>query len=49
MWQIKNIISGLKGFSMAIFTCVLGWTKLKMDIFLGDVKKEIKDTKIHVY
>jgi len=48
-WQLENLISGLEAFSMAIFTRILGCTKLEVDIFLGDVKKEMKDTKIHVY
>jgi len=49
MWQLENIISGLEGFSVAIFTRVLGWTKPEVDVFLADVRKEMKDTKIHVY
>ncbi|KAH9218270.1 S-adenosyl-L-methionine-dependent methyltransferase [Leptodontidium sp. 2 PMI_412] len=48
-WQLENLISGIEAFSMAIFTRVLGWTKLEVDIFLGNVKKEMKDTRIHVY
>jgi hypothetical protein len=34
---------------MAMFTHVLGWTKPEVDVFLADVRKEMKDTKIHVY
>jgi short-subunit dehydrogenase involved in D-alanine esterification of teichoic acids len=49
MWQLENVTSGLEGFSMAIFTRVLGWTKPEVDVFLADVRKEMKDTKIHVY
>jgi hypothetical protein len=49
MWQLENVTSGLEGFSMAMFTRVLGWTKPEVDVFLVDVRKEMKDMKIHVY
>lgn len=52
--QLENVTAGIEGFSMAIFTRVLGWTKPEVDVFLADVfladvKKEIRDTTIHVY
>jgi SAM-dependent methyltransferase len=49
MWQLENIISGLEGFSVAMFTRILGWTKLEVDVFLAKVRNEMKDTKLHVY
>ena len=34
---------------MAMFTRILGWTKLEVDVFLAKVRNEMKDTKLHVY
>ena len=34
---------------MAIFTRVLGWTKEETDVFLVDVRKDMKNTKYHAY
>lgn len=46
---MENMNSGLEGFSVAIFTRVLGWAKPEVDVFLADVRNEMKDTKIHWY
>jgi hypothetical protein len=34
---------------MAIFTRFHGWTKEDVEAFVVDVRKEMRDTKIHVY
>lgn len=39
----------LEGFSMALFTRILGWSKEEVETFLIDVRKEMKDPKIHAY
>ena len=39
----------LEGFSMALFTRVFNWTKEEVEIFLVDVRKEMKDTKVHAF
>lgn len=49
MWCLQNILQGLDGFSFAFFTRGLGWTKEEVDVFLVDVRKDMKDTKIHSY
>jgi hypothetical protein len=49
MWVLQNIEPGLEGLSMAIFTRALGWSKEEAEVFLVDVRKDIKDTKIHCY
>jgi hypothetical protein len=46
---LENVLSGLEAITMAIYTRILGWSKEEVDIFLIDVRKEMKDTKIHVY
>lgn len=49
MWTHQNIEPGLEGLSMAIFTRALGWSKQETEVFLVDVRKDLKDTKIHSY
>ncbi len=45
----ENIAPGLEGLSMAIFTRALGWTQQETEVFLVDVRKDLKDTRIHAY
>lgn len=49
MWNYENIAGGLYGVSVALFTRALGWTAEELEVFLVDVRKELKDTKIHSY
>ena len=49
MWQLENMMGGGSGFSMALLARVLGWTADAVETFLVDVRKELKDTKIHAY
>jgi hypothetical protein len=49
MWNCENLLSGLHGFTMATFTRVLGWAPEEVEVFVADVRKEMKDTKIHAY
>jgi hypothetical protein len=46
---LENVLSGLDGFTMAAFTRISGWTPEDVELFLVDVRKEMKDTKIHAY
>ncbi|KAG8349737.1 hypothetical protein FVEN_g12080 [Fusarium venenatum] len=48
-WTLENISSGLEAISNALFTRVLGWSKPELDVFLTDVRKDIKNTSIHAY
>jgi hypothetical protein len=49
LWQGGNLAYGIEGFSLALFTRVLGWTKKEVDVFLMKVKNDIKDRTIHSY
>lgn len=49
VWNRENLLSGLDGFTMATFTRVLGWTPAEVEVFVVDVRKEMKDTSIHAY
>ncbi|APA11946.1 hypothetical protein SS1G_05495 [Sclerotinia sclerotiorum 1980 UF-70] len=49
MWHLENMTSGLMGISLALFTRVLGWSVEELEVFLVDVRKDMKDTSIHTY
>lgn len=49
MWMYSNLSGGVEGISMAIFTRGLGWSAQEVEAFLVDVRKDMKDTKIHGY
>ncbi|KAF4970772.1 hypothetical protein FZEAL_9975 [Fusarium zealandicum] len=48
-WTLENITSGLDGLSSAVYTRVLGWSKEELDLFLVDVRRELKDRTIHAH
>ncbi|GKT40041.1 putative methyltransferase tdiE [Colletotrichum spaethianum] len=48
-WCQENFMEGLEGFTMAPFTRGLGWTREEVDVFLIDVRKDLKDRSIHAY
>ena len=45
----ENFGGGVQGLSMALFTRGLGWSVQEVETFLVDVRKDMKDTKIHGY
>lgn len=47
MWNCENMVTGLSGFSMALFTRVLGMSAEEVEVYVVDARKEMKDTKIH--
>lgn len=49
MWMYENFSGGVQGLSMALFTRGLGWSAEEVEAFLVDVRKDMKDTKIHGY
>ncbi|KAG0652168.1 putative methyltransferase [Hyphodiscus hymeniophilus] len=49
LWQGENLAYGIEGFSLALFTRILGWTKEEVDVFLMKVKSDIKDRSVHSY
>lgn len=49
MWALENIGNGLSGLSMALFTRGLGWSADELEVFLVDVRKDLKDRHIHSY
>ena len=49
MWVLEDLGGGLEGLSVALFTRVLGWSKGETDVFLAQVRRDMKDTRIHAY
>lgn len=45
----KNILQGLEGISMALLTKHLQWSRERVEMMLVDVRKELKDPKLHFY
>ncbi|GJC81164.1 putative methyltransferase tdiE [Colletotrichum liriopes] len=48
-WSLENYLQGIEGWTMAAFTKGLGWTKEQVQVFLIDVRNEMKDKTIHAY
>lgn len=49
MWTLENFGSSLSGISVALFTRGLGWTVQDLEIFLVEVRNEMKNTNFHAY
>lgn len=45
----RDLLDGLEGFSMKLFTKILGWSKEKVQVFLVDVRNDLKNPFIHAY
>ncbi|KAG0646367.1 putative methyltransferase tdiE [Hyphodiscus hymeniophilus] len=49
MWAHENISAGLQGLSLALFTRGLGWSVDELEVLLADVRKDMKNPRIHSY
>lgn len=49
MWALENISAGLQGLSLALFTRGLGWSAEELEVFLVDVRKDMRNNRIHSY
>jgi len=49
MWTFENIMYGMEGFSLALLVRELGWSREEVDMFLIDVRKSLRDQRIHAY
>jgi hypothetical protein len=47
--QMTNILDGIHGMTINLFTKVLGWSAEEVEVFLVDVRKDLKNTHIHFY
>lgn len=48
-WTLENFGSALEALSMAAFTRVLGWTRDEVNVFLIDVRNDLKNKSYHSY
>ena len=46
-YNLVQIEDGLEGFSMRLFTQHLGWKVEEVHILLANVRKDLRDPKIH--
>ncbi len=44
-----SILDDIKGMSLAVFTRLLGWDPIQLELFLVDVKKEWRMKSVHGY
>lgn len=49
LWVMVNLLDGLQGFTMALFTRVLGWSVEQVELLLVDIRKDVQSKKIHTY
>ncbi|KAF4821821.1 Secondary metabolism regulator LAE1 [Colletotrichum siamense] len=48
-WAHENCMSGIEGWIMAPLTRALGWKKEEVQVFLVEIRKELRDRSIHAY
>ncbi|KEF56400.1 uncharacterized protein A1O9_07981 [Exophiala aquamarina CBS 119918] len=49
LWTYHNMSGSLSGISLALFTRGLGWSVEELEVFLVDVRKDMRNTKFHAY
>jgi hypothetical protein len=49
LWNLANTLDGLEGFTMAMFTRILGWKPEDVQVFLVKVREDTKNKAIHNY
>lgn len=48
-WTYENLGNGASGLSMTLFTRALGWSPEEIEVFLVDVRRQMRDRAIHRY
>ncbi|KAI4095626.1 MAG: hypothetical protein LQ344_001557 [Seirophora lacunosa] len=47
-WNYLQIMQGLEAFTYALFTRCLGYSKAEVEVICANIRKEIKDPKLHI-
>lgn len=47
-WNLVQVEEGLEGFTLRLFTQMLKWDPKEVQVLLADVRKNLRDPKIHV-
>lgn len=48
-WALANAFDGLEAWTMAAFTRALDWTSAEVQVFLIEVRKDLRNRNIHHY
>lgn len=48
-WGFANLDGGLEGLTLGLFTRALKWTREETLVFCAEVRKQLRDPKIHAY
>ena len=48
-WTYENIVQGVQALSLALFTRALDWKPEQLEVFLSDVRKDLRNRNIHAY
>ncbi len=46
-WQHLQVLEGVEGFTMAPFTRQLKWSPEEVQVFMANIRRDLKNTKIH--
>ncbi|KAK2811769.1 hypothetical protein FQN50_001807 [Emmonsiellopsis sp. PD_5] len=46
-WNLLQVIDGMEGFSMALFSRILGWSPDAIQSFVAEVVKDLRNPKMH--
>ena len=46
-WNLVQIEDGLEGFTLRLYTQFLGWKPEEVAVLLANVRKDLRDPKIH--
>lgn len=46
-WNLVQIEEGLEAFTLRLFTQMLKWDTKEVQVLLADVRKNLRDPKIH--
>jgi hypothetical protein len=49
LWSYENVSCNLTGINLILFIRGLGWKQEELEEFLVDVKRDLKNPKIHAY
>ncbi len=49
LWTLANLNPSLEGLCAALYTRGLGWTNEQVIAFVADVRKDLKNPRIHAY
>lgn len=45
----ENLLAGLQGFTLALFSRIFGWNKTEIEVYLVKIRKSITDHRVHAY